>query len=150
MGANASLVERLHQIEGVGPVSTFRYATTIADVKPVISKGNASKKGITVSLLGIDPVAFPQVSGLRFNSGDPVTAYADLEGARTVIVNPIFAAAAGLKVGDVIPLITPEGHPELPRGGGGRRFHECQDQYGLHLQANLAQIFTRPMIYSSS
>jgi putative ABC transport system permease protein len=109
VGANASLVERLHQIEGVGPVSTFRYATTIADVKPLIGKSNTSKKGITVALLGIDPVAFPQVSGLRFDSGDPVSAYAELESARTVIVNPIFAAASGLKVGDLIPLITPEG-----------------------------------------
>jgi putative ABC transport system permease protein len=54
-------------------------------------------------------VAFPQVSGLRFDAGDPAGVCRSLEGDRTVIANPIFAAAAGLKVGDIIPLITPKG-----------------------------------------
>jgi putative ABC transport system permease protein len=109
VGANASLVERLREIKGVGPVSTFRHATTIADVTPVLSKGTSSKSGITISLLGIDPVTFPQVSGLRFDSGNPDTAYADLGAARTIIANPVLAAAGGFKVGDLVPLITPEG-----------------------------------------
>ena len=141
VGANATLVERLHQIEGVGPVSTFRYATTIADVKPVISKGGTSKKGITVALLGIDPVAFPQVSGLRFDAGDPVTAYAELEGARTVIANPIFAAAAGIKVGDLIPLITPEGTQQYRVVAVAGDFMNAKVNTAYISQTNLAADF---------
>jgi putative ABC transport system permease protein len=140
VGANASLVERLHQIEGVGPVSSFRYATTIADVKPVISKGS-SKNGITVSLLGIDPVAFPQVSGLRFDAGDPVTAYTELESARTVIANPIFAAAAGLEVGDLIPLITPEGTRQYRVVGVAGDFMNAKVNTAYISQANMAADF---------
>jgi putative ABC transport system permease protein len=141
VGANASLVERLHQIEGVGPVSTFRYATTIADVKPLISKGSASKKGITVSLLGIDPVAFPQVSGLRFDAGDPVSAYAELEGARTLIVNPILASAGGFKVGDLIPLITPEGTQQYRVVGVASDFMNAKTNTAYISQTNLAADF---------
>jgi len=141
VGANASLVERLHQIEGVGPVSSFRYATTIFDVKSVISKGNTSKKGITVSLLGIDPVAFPQVSGLRFESGDPDLAYVELGSARTLIVNPILGAAAGLKVGDLVPLITPEGTQQYRVVGVAGDFMNAKTNTAYISQANMAADF---------
>ena len=141
VGANASLVERLHQIDGVGPVSTFRYATTIFDVKPVISKGSTSKKGVTVSLLGIDPEAFPQVSGLRFDAGDPVTAYTELGGARTLIVNPILGAATGLKVGDLVPLLTPEGTQQYRVVGVAGDFMNAKTNTAYISHANMAADF---------
>ena len=141
VGANATLVQRLRQIEGVGPVSTFRYATTIADVKPVFSKGSSSKKGITVSLLGIDPVAFPQVSGLQFDAGESGTAFAELEGTRTLIANPILAAAAGLKVGDLVPLITPEGTQEYRVVAVAGDFMNAKINTAYISQTNLAADF---------
>jgi putative ABC transport system permease protein len=74
--------------------------------------GNASN-GVMVTLLGIDPTAYPQVAGLTFTEGDGDAAYAALAGAeRTMIVNGPFAATAGVKVGDRVPMITPQGRQE--------------------------------------
>lgn len=109
VGANATLVERLKQIEGVGPISTFRYAAAVADIKPAFSKGAPKESGITIALLGIDPITFPQVSGLAFDEGSADAAYAQLAQGRAIILNPPFAAASGLKPGDTLPLLAAEG-----------------------------------------
>ena len=141
VGANASLVERLRQIEGVGPISTFRYAASVADVKPVFSKGASTKDGVTVTLLGIDPVTFPQVSALQFVSGDADTAYAELGNGRTLIANPIFAAGAGLKVGDTVPLISPDGTQNYRVVAIGGDFIDVKVNTAYISQANLAADF---------
>jgi putative ABC transport system permease protein len=119
VGANQSMVEQLKQVDGVEMVSSLRFAQSIADVKPpetATSKkfqtGDASK-GVMVTLLGIDPVAYPQVAGLSFTEGDPEEAYAALQGdERAMIVNGPFAATAGVQVGDRVPMITPQGRQE--------------------------------------
>lgn len=143
VGANASLVERLRQIPGVGPVSTLRYAAAIADVKPLISKGASTTGGITFSMLGIDPLAFPQVSGLQFSQGDPNTAYTALAGGRTLIANPILAAATGLKVGDIVPLITPNGRQDYTVVGVAGDFMNAKTNTAYTSQANLAADFNK-------
>ncbi len=96
IGAKQDLAERLDSISGVGVVSTMRYAAAAADGKPV-------------SLLGIDPKAYPKVASLTFQEGDDRSAYAALDSERALIVNGIFAAQAGLKVGDTLQLSTPRG-----------------------------------------
>jgi putative ABC transport system permease protein len=141
VGANASLVERLRQIDGVGPISTFRYAASIADVKPIISKGTSAKNGVTVSLLGIDPVTFPQVSALQFTSGNAETVYPELENGRTLIANPIFAAGAGLKVGDIVPLIAPDGTQNYRVVAIAGDFMDAKINTAYISQANLAADF---------
>jgi putative ABC transport system permease protein len=141
VGANASLVERLRQIEGVGPISTFRYAASVADVKPAFSKGASTKDGVTVTLLGIDPVTFPQVSALQFVSGDAGTAYAELGNGRTLIANPIFAAGTGLKVGDTVPLISPDGTQNYRVVAIGGDFIDVKVNTAYISQANLAADF---------
>ncbi len=144
VGANSDLVNRLHQIEGVGPISTLRYAAAIADVKPLISKGASSTSGITFSMLGIDPSAFPQVSGLQFSQGDSSTAYTALENQpHTLIANPILAAAAGLKVGDVIPLITPNGRQDYRVVAVAGDFMNAKTNTAYTSQANLAADFNK-------
>lgn len=116
VGANQSMVARLQQIEGVGVVSSLRSAQSVADIQPpatLASKktaGAVSDKGMNVSMLGIDPVTYPQVSGLAFTEGDAESAYSALaSGERVLIANGPFAATAGIKVGDAVPLVTAQG-----------------------------------------
>lgn len=95
VGSSAELAEALRDVEGVEVVSSLRFAPTqINDA--------------AVSLLGIDPSTYPQVSGLTFTEGDE-SAYDALRQGRTAILNPALAVQAGAKVGDEIELITPTG-----------------------------------------
>ena len=96
VGANSNLADELRRVPGVGEVSTMRYAAATAN-------------GKAVSLLAIDPAVYPKVASLTFQQGDPQTAFADLSSERALIANGIFAAQAGLKVGDTVQLATPTG-----------------------------------------
>ena len=96
IGARQDLAERLRDVPGVAVVSSLRYAS-------------ASGNGQDVALLGIDPAAYPRVASLTFQQGDGPTAYAALGAGRGLIANGIFAAQAGLKMGDTVQLSTPTG-----------------------------------------
>lgn len=95
MGAEPSFAEDLREVEGVEAVSTLRFASSKLD-------------GLAVSVLGIEPVAFEQVSGLYFTKGDEA-AFAKLASGRNMIVNPSFILASGAKVGDTVELLTADG-----------------------------------------
>lgn len=96
VGAAPELAEELQAVEGMGAVSTLRFAgTTINEV--------------AVGLLGIEPEAYSQTSGLTFMEGDPATAFQELENGRALIVNGVLASTAGLSMGDEITLLTPTG-----------------------------------------
>jgi len=103
VGLKSGLADRFRAIEGVGAVSTLRYALAIASPP----NGDSTQ----LSLLGIDPAVFPQVAGLNFQEGNQ-SAFAELATGRSVIANGIFAAQAGLHVGDVLRLASPEGEQE--------------------------------------
>lgn len=96
VGASNDLADKIRAVNGVGLVSTMRYAA-------------ATVNGAAISLLGIDPEVFPQVAGLNFQEGSDKIAYAQLAAGRGLIVNGPFAANTGLKVGDTVKLATPEG-----------------------------------------
>lgn len=96
VGASSSLADRLRSVPGVQAVSTMRFAMS-------------ESGGKSVSVLGIDPVMFPQVSGLNFSKGDAKRAFEELAAGRTMIANGIFASQEGINVGDVVRLSTPEG-----------------------------------------
>ncbi len=96
VGASQALAERLRAVRGVAAVSTMRFA-------------QASIGDSAISLLGIDPVTFPQVSALNFQSGEAATAYPQLAVDRTLIVNGPLAALTKLNMGDDVNLSTPEG-----------------------------------------
>ena len=98
VGANAGFADQLRNLAGVDEVSTFRFATS-------------QTKGQAVSLLGIDPVAFPKVSGLNFIQGGP-SAYKQIASGRALIANGAFMLATDTKVGDTVVLVTSEG--EVP------------------------------------
>jgi putative ABC transport system permease protein len=96
IGADARLAERLRGVDGVGDVSTMRYAGSAVGEQPI-------------SLLGIDPLVFPKVAGLHFQQGIEFLAYQELAQSRALIANGAFLAATGAKVGDTVELATPRG-----------------------------------------
>ncbi|HEY3317951.1 MAG TPA: FtsX-like permease family protein [Coriobacteriia bacterium] len=96
VGAGPQLTSEIQKTPGVGTVSTLRIAS-------------AQMNGKDIEVLGIDPKTYPQVSGLQFSGGNANTAYADLAGGRSLIVNAITASTYNVKVGDVVTLATAEG-----------------------------------------
>ncbi len=105
IGATQGLADKIRSIDGVGVVSTLRYAQSYIRSASVKGSGDT-----TISVLGIDPVAYPKISSMDFQAGNQQVAFAALaRNERNVIVNGILAAQANLKVGDVIPLSTPDG-----------------------------------------
>jgi putative ABC transport system permease protein len=106
VGAGPQLTREIKSTPGVGTVATLRVAT-----------GQLNGKDIEV--FGIDPKAYPQVSGLQFSSGDSNTAYADLAGGRSLIVNAITASTDNVKVGDLVTLATAEGDMKYRVAGVG-------------------------------
>ncbi len=96
MGADPAFAARLRQVDGVAEVTSLRFAS-------------GAVNGNTVSVLGIDPQTFPQVSGLDFQVGDGNEAYAALAAGRNMIVNGAFLATLGLQVGDTVEVLTPTG-----------------------------------------
>jgi putative ABC transport system permease protein len=95
VGASPAFAESLRHVDGVEAVSTQRFATS-------------SVNGQAVSLLGIDPVTFPIVSGLYFSQGDK-SVYRKIANERGMIVNSAFALATGAAVGDTFELLTADG-----------------------------------------
>lgn len=95
VGAEPAFADSLRQVEGVGAVSTYRFATSKLD-------------GQAVSVLGIEPRSFAQVSGLFFTQGDE-TAYQALDSGRSMIANSSFLLATGTQVGETVELLTPDG-----------------------------------------
>ena len=106
VGAGSELADALRDVDGVEVVSSLRFAPTQAN-------------GAAVSLLGIDPDTYSQVSGLTFSEGDE-SAYAALAEGRTAILSPAAAVSLGATIGDEVELMTPTG-PQLYRvvGVGG-------------------------------
>ncbi|HKI53603.1 MAG TPA: FtsX-like permease family protein [Anaerolineales bacterium] len=91
--------ESLKAVDGVETVSTFRFA-------------NATVDGQAISVLGIDPVSFPAVSGLYFQDSlyaDDDSAYASLTEGRNMFVNGSLMTTLGIQVGDTVEVTTPDG-----------------------------------------
>jgi putative ABC transport system permease protein len=106
VGASASLKAKIEAVPGVGAVSSLRYAQS--SLRSVALRTGTGET--TISVLGIDPVEYPKVSGMDFQKGNAQDAFNALAAdERNAIVNGILAASTNLKVGDVIPLATPSG-----------------------------------------
>ena len=106
VGASETLKGKLSSIPGVSAVNSLRYAqSSIQSALLKTGTGDAA-----ISVLGIDPVQYPKISGMDFQSGDAQDAFDALAAnERNVIVNGILATPLNLKVGDFIPLATPSG-----------------------------------------
>jgi len=126
--SQGGLADRLRAVDGVGLVSTMRF-------------GGAAINGTPISLLGIDPQVFPQVSGLNFASGDPDTAYADLASSRALIINGPFAANTGLKAGDTVTVAAPDGDRTYRIAAVAGDYFNAKISTGYLSQANLQTDF---------
>jgi putative ABC transport system permease protein len=99
VGAQPEFAEQLKAVDGVETVSTLRFASALSN-------------GHAISVLGIDPVAYPAVSGLYFQDSifaSEKSAYASLTEGRNMIVNGSLLLALGKQVGDTIEVVTPAG-----------------------------------------
>jgi putative ABC transport system permease protein len=141
VGADQNFAGRMQAVQGVQQISTYRYASSIADLPSVSLKGGPSSDGLAVSMLGINPITLPKVTTLNFQAGDPVQAYTALASGRSLIANPLFAANAGLKLGDVVPLVTPEGKKSYRVVGIGGNILDMKITTAYISQANLAADF---------
>jgi putative ABC transport system permease protein len=129
VGAKRDLADRLRAVSGVGAVSTMRFAAAAAD-------------GKTVTMLGIDPVVFPQVVSLNFTQGDKA-AYTELAEGRAMIANGIFAAQFGFKVRDTVRLSTPSGQQEYRVAAIAGDFFNAKIMTAYTSQANLKSDFRK-------
>lgn len=99
VGAKSEFADQLKALDGVDQVSTLRFASATSD-------------GQAISVLGIDPVAYPAVAGLYFQDSlytADDSAYASLSEGRNMIVNGAMLMGLGKEVGDTIDLVTPNG-----------------------------------------
>ncbi len=130
VGAGETLTGALRAVDGVEVVSTLRFAP--------------SQVGTTsISVLGVDPGAYPQVSGLTFSSGREAEAYPALAAGRSAIINPVLATTAGVRVGEAIELITPSGRQAYRVAAIGGDYLNAKIATAYISQANLEADFGR-------
>jgi putative ABC transport system permease protein len=98
VGAGPQFAQRLREIDGVKNVATMRYAPSTAGSQ-------------AVSMIGIDPEAFPRVSGLHFMEGNE-SAYKTIASGRSLIANGVFLMTARVRVGETVTLSTLHGPAE--------------------------------------
>ncbi len=130
VGANPELADKLRSINGVAVVSTVRFAT---------SKINDQVAGV----LGIDPVAYQQTSGLSFSAGDPQKAFSEMESGRGIILNGVLAGRAGVKVGDQVKALTSTGEVTYTVVGLATDYLNAKTNTAYISQKNIAADFGR-------
>lgn len=129
VGVGAEFEAELARVPGIGDWASLRYA-------------GAQVGAARVQVFGIDPVAYPKVAAITFDQGD-ARAYAELARGRAAIVTPIFAAGAGLRLGDSVALLTPEGEREYRIAAIGAEYLTAKVNALYISQANLAADFHR-------
>jgi len=149
MGASPALADGFRQIKGVDTVSTLRFASSSTEANSLMagkfSQGSSpsGQQEMAVSILGIDPVAYPKVSGLYFAKGNEKQAYTELSTGRNAIINGVLAAAAGLKIGDELVLSTPQGKQSYQVVAIASDFLDAKIQVAYISQANLKADFNK-------
>ena len=129
VGSGAELAEALRDVDGVEVVSTLRFAPSQVN-------------DLSISLLGIDPATYSQVSGLTFTEGDE-SAYQALTEGRTAIINPIAGINAGIGLGDDFELVTPTGMQVYQVVGIGSDYLNAKIGTIYISQENIAADFNR-------
>jgi putative ABC transport system permease protein len=129
IGSGPEFIDRLQAIPGVGDISNLRFAESAIN-------------GQKVSLLGIDPKTFPEVSGLDFMQGDE-SAYRSLVSGRSMIVNGAFLATIPVEVGGEVTLETPNGPQRYTVAAKASDLLNAKVVTAWISQANLAADFGR-------
>lgn len=130
VGASPELAERLRAVEGVEVVSTIRFAGTQIN-------------GVAVGLLGVEPVAYNQTSGLTFVDGEAEAAFRALTDGRAMIVNGLLASAAGIGVGDEVTVLTPAGERTYTIAAIATDYLNAKTTTGYISHANIEADFGR-------
>lgn len=125
VGGSQDLKEQLQSVEGVGVVSSLRFAPTLAN-------------DLNAEIMGIDPLTFPQVSGLEFSQGDESAIYSQFDEGRNVIINGILASTVGVKLGDELELVTPSGTHNYHIVGVATDYLDAKIPTAIISQNNLA------------
>jgi putative ABC transport system permease protein len=131
VGAKSDFADQLKAVDGVEAVSTLRFASAISN-------------GQAISVLGIDPVSYPAVSGLFFQDSlyaDEGSAYAALAYGRNMIVNGALMTALGTRVGDTMEIVTPNGTLEYRIAAVATDMLNAKVTTGFISQANLQADF---------
>lgn len=142
VGADESLANQLRAVEGVDVVTTLRFAASSAPSPSSMSLKSTSGE-VAVSLLGLDPVVYPQVAGLSFEAGDPEAAWRQLSEGRNIIINGPMASVFQISVGDTIQLATPNGAQGYRVVAIANDFLNAKITTGYISQANLATDFKK-------
>ncbi|MBF8282179.1 MAG: putative ABC transporter permease protein, partial [Anaerolineales bacterium] len=130
VGAAPKLADDLRAIDGVGVVSTLRFAATqINDV--------------AVGVLGIEPVAYQATSGLTFLEGDQASAFAALSSGRNIIINGLLKSSANVNIGDEITLLTSTGEVQYKIVAVASDYLNAKTTTAYISQANIAADFGR-------
>jgi putative ABC transport system permease protein len=130
VGAASELADDLRAIEGMEVVSTLRFAGT---------KINE----VAVGLLGIEPEAYNQTSGLTFVEGDAPTAFREMEAGRGMIINGVLGSAAGVALGDEVVVLTPTGEQTYKVVAIASDYLNAKTTTGYISQANIETDFGR-------
>jgi len=131
VGAKSDFADQLKAVDGVEAVSTLRFASAISN-------------GQAISVLGIDPVSYPAVSGLVFQDSlyaDEDSAYEALANGRNMIVNGALMTALGKRVGDTLEIVTPNGTLEYRIAAVATDMLNAKVTTGFISQANLQADF---------
>lgn len=128
VGAGPDLAASIREIPGITEVTTLRRTETLAN-----------DAGIQV--IGVDPETYPRLSGLLFTAGEPDSVYAQLGEGRTIIVNGVYGASSGVKVGSEILLATAEGPRPYRVVGIGVDYMNAKAATGYISHANLERDF---------
>ncbi len=148
MGASSELANALRKVDGVGDISTLRFALTSTKAPDNLMSAKLKASGaagvgnnLAVTLLGIDPVAFPKVSGLTFARGDETTAYQKLGEGRNIILNGVLSVALNARLGDSLDLLTPHGQQTYQVVAIANDYMDAKLQTAFISQANMKTDF---------
>jgi putative ABC transport system permease protein len=129
MGSGPEFTGRLRAIPGVGDITTLRFSGGLINDQ-------------AVSILGIDPVTFPTVSGLDFKQGDE-SAYGALASGRNMIVNGALMGTLHVRPGDTVAVTTPNGPQTYTIVAVATDLLNAKVVTAFISQANLAADFNR-------
>ena len=128
LGADPALAQKVSQIDGISGVTSLRLASSQIN-------------GASLEIIGINPVTYPQVSGLEFIHGNPQQSYAALANSRSIIVNGIFSSSYNVKIGDQVTLKTSHGEQVYKVVAVGMDYLNAKLATGYISQKNLLADF---------
>jgi len=128
VGAAPDLSDKIRSIDGIGTVTSLRWAKTQVN-------------GTAVQAIGIEPKTYKSIATLDFGPGSTSAAFDRLGSGRYIIANGLYAAQNGLKKGDSLTLLTPEGKKKYKIAGIGSDYLNAKLSTIYISQANLARDF---------